>query len=960
MTQELSEHTYDAKSTEAKWQKLWNEAKIFEADYDKNREKYHINFPFPYVNGSPHLGHGYSFMKAEIMARYQRMLGKNVLFPFAFHATGEPIAGMAKRVNEGDESQINALIMSGVPKKEIPKFKESEHIIRYFVKQWTDTTKILGASIDWRRKFITTQLTPVFSKFVEWQYRKLKADGYVVQGSHPVIWCPRDQNPTGDHDRLEGVGVRIVDFTLIKFKSQQFDAFFLPATLRPETTFGVTNMFVNPNARYIRVEMDGQWYIIGKNNLIKFQDQQHNIGKVQDIDMDDLIGSTMINPVTEKEIMVLPGEFIDADGSTGVVMSVPGHAPMDWIVLEELKRNPTSLSKWGITPEEINAITPISLIKVEGYGEFPAGEEIANQNVLSMEDPNVKIATKIIYRKEFNSGILKDIYGKYKGKGVSEVKEEMVSDFTADGIAFNLKEPSDLVVCRCRTRNHVKYLENQWFLKFGDPVWKQQVHEMLDGMDVFPEEARLAFHNTIDWLENKACARRSGLGTPVPWDNEWIVETLSDSVIYMSYYIISKYVNDGTFRLEFANDAVFNYLLLGKGRPKALSEKYSIDVELLKEIRREMKYFYGFDLRTSGKDLLMNHLTYMLMHHRAIFPEPFWPKGVAVNGFVAIVKPGQTKGEKMSKSKGNFKTIVDVVDSFGVDATRLGFAIAGEGMKDAQFALSEADSYNRWLENIFEMAFEDVDDGHEYQIDRWLISRIQNQITKTRGHFERMETRLAFQSAHHELLQDLKWYLRRRKLKGPAYKYAVRTIISMITPFAPHIAEEIWEKWGNKGFACNSEFPISDQNLIDEDAENAEKFLINFFDDMRGLKTFLVERNNPEPKNIQIFVSSEWKYKVYQKAFNDGLDNLIKRVMQNPEMRKLGKPVPAYCQSLIKAGGPPDYSWEFKLEKETLLEAQSFLEKEMNASVEIIEASKSDHPKAKIAVPRRPGINFES
>ncbi|MCE7735226.1 MAG: leucine--tRNA ligase [Candidatus Heimdallarchaeota archaeon] len=960
MTQELEKETYNAKAIEAKWQKRWNKAKIFEADYDKTRKKYHINFPFPYVNGSPHLGHGYSFMKAEIMARYQRMLGKNVLFPFAFHATGEPIAGMAKRVNEGDESQIKALLMSGVPKNEIQHFKDSEHIIHYFINQWIEAANVLGAAIDWRRKFITTQLTPVFSKFVEWQYRKLKADGYVVQGSHPVIWCPRDQNPTGDHDRLEGVGVRIVDFTLIKFKSEKFDAFFLPATLRPETTFGVTNMFVHPEAEYIRVEMNDEWYIISKSTLIKFSDQQYKIGEIQDIAITDLIGSTIVNPLTQKEIMVLPATFIDSEGSTGVVMSVPGHAPMDWIVLEELKKDPSSLIPWGITKDDVDSISPISLIKIEGYGDFPAGEEIVKLNITSMSDPSVKQATKTIYRKEFNSGVLKETTGKYNGKSVSEVKDVLISDFTADGIAFNLKEPADLVVCRCRTRNHVKYLENQWFLKFGDKEWKQQVHEMLDGMDVFPEEARLAFHNTIDWLENKACARRSGLGTPVPWDNDWIIETLSDSVIYMSYYIISKYVNGGSFKLEYAQDPVFDYLLLGKGRPGNLSEKHGIKAGLLKEIRQEMKYFYGFDLRTSGKDLLMNHLTYMLMHHRAIFPEPFWPKGVAVNGYVSIIKPGETKGVKMSKSKGNFKTIIDVVGNFGVDATRIGFAIAGEGMKDAQFSLSEADSYIRWLENIYEMAFEEIDDDREYQIDQWLMSRIQNQIVKTRDHLDQMETRLAFQSGHHELLQDMKWYLRRRKSKGPAYKYAIRTVVSMITPFAPHVAEEIWEKWGNKGFACNSDFPVHDPKLINEDAENAEKFLTSFFEDMRGLKTFLVERNNPEPKNIQIFISPEWKYEVYEKAFTDGLDNLIKRVMQNPEMRKLGKAVPSYCQSLMKAGGPPDYSWNYKLEKQTLLEAKSFLEKEMNAEVEIIDALESDHPKARFAVPRRPGINFES
>ena len=72
---------------EKKWQKKWSDNKIFESD-KTDREKYFINFPFPYINGAPHLGHGYSLLKADVMARYHRMLGKNVLFPFAFHASG--------------------------------------------------------------------------------------------------------------------------------------------------------------------------------------------------------------------------------------------------------------------------------------------------------------------------------------------------------------------------------------------------------------------------------------------------------------------------------------------------------------------------------------------------------------------------------------------------------------------------------------------------------------------------------------------------------------------------------------------------------------------------------------------------------------------------------------------------------------------------------------------------------
>ncbi|MDH5647249.1 MAG: leucine--tRNA ligase, partial [Candidatus Heimdallarchaeota archaeon] len=634
MTQEF-ERKINIKEIEKKWQKRWNEARIFESDPDK-REKYYINFPFPYINGAPHLGHGYSLLKAEAMARYQRMLGKNVLFPFAFHATGEPIAGIAKRVRAGDKIQIKSLIKSGIPKDEIDKFTDSMNIINFFRKQWTNTVQSLGTAIDWRRQFVTTQLTPTFSKFIEWQYNKLKEDGFVVQGSHPVVWCPADQNPTGDHDRLEGEGARVVDFIMLKFKSTKHDAYLLPATLRPETIFGVTNIFLHPKAQYIKMKINDINYIVAKDTLIKFQDQKFDVEDIMDIDIKDLIGENAINPITNQEVLILPGDFIDTAGSTGVVMSVPAHAPMDWITLQDLKNSPSQLEAWGISEEMITSIQPISLIELEGYGEFPAKEGLDSFNVTSKSDPNVKEATKQIYKKEFNSGKLRSITGKYAGMSIVEVKDQITSDLIDNNIAMKLKEPGEVVICRCGTRNHVKFLENQWFLNFSDEKWKKKTYDLIKEMDFYPPEARKAFENTIDWLEDKACARKSGLGTPLPWDNDWIVETLSDSVIYMAYYIVSKYVNSGEFKIEYATKEIFDYIMLGKGKVVELVESTGIDKKLLSNIRKDLQYFYGFDLRTSGKDLMNNHLSFMLMHHTAIFPKSFHPKAIAVNGYVAI------------------------------------------------------------------------------------------------------------------------------------------------------------------------------------------------------------------------------------------------------------------------------------------------------------------------------------
>jgi leucyl-tRNA synthetase len=342
----------------------------------------------------------------------------------------------------------------------------------------------------------------------------------------------------------------------------------------------------------------------------------------------------------------------------------------------------------------------------------------------------------------------------------------------------------------------------------------------------------------------------------------------------------------------------------------------------------------------------------MLMHHTAIFPEEFWPLGVAVNGYVNI------DGHKMSKRLGNFKTVEDVVKVFGVDATRLGFLIAGEGLKDASFALAEAESYVKWIKTIFEMAMEDNNDNEELLIDKWLVSRIQTHINATRKHLLKMETRSAFQSAYHAPLQDIRWYLKRRGSKGPAYSYALENIILLVCPFIPHVVEEIWAVKGNSGLASSAPYPIVDESRIIKDSEYAEKFLGSFIDDIKNLKNILLGKENKKLEKIEVFIAPKWMYLIYSEAFENGLNDLIKRIMQNPDIRKIGKVAVRYAQNLVKERAPPDFPWSQSAAIKILNESKNYIEKQVNTSILISEAEKSSHEKAKAALPRRPGINF--
>jgi leucyl-tRNA synthetase len=253
---------------------------------DKNKEKYLITFPYPYMNGYLHLGHAYSLSKCEFTARFQTQIGKNVLFPFSFHCTGMPIAASARRLKREIEngntrtvqpdpkdkeaekvppSQYEILMQIGISESDIPAFQDPLHWLRYFPPHAQNDLKDLGIATDWRRSFITTKENPFYNAFVEWQFKRLKDSGKIKFGKRPTIYSELDGQPCADHDRSKGEGFGPQEYTLIKIEMlelpeslKQFEGkkVFMPAaTLRPETMYGQTNCYVLPDGEYGAFEM---------------------------------------------------------------------------------------------------------------------------------------------------------------------------------------------------------------------------------------------------------------------------------------------------------------------------------------------------------------------------------------------------------------------------------------------------------------------------------------------------------------------------------------------------------------------------------------------------------------------------------------------------------------------------------------------------------------------------------
>ena len=138
---------------------------------------------------------------------------------------------------------------------------------RYFHDEIKSGMIEIGYSIDWRREFTT--IDAGYSRFIEWQFQKLMDKGLITRGSHPVGWCPRDGNPVGQHDTMGDVEPDIGEYTLVKF---ELNGYKLPtATLRPETIFGVTNIWINPDEVYAKARVNDEPWIVSRDSLKKFE-----------------------------------------------------------------------------------------------------------------------------------------------------------------------------------------------------------------------------------------------------------------------------------------------------------------------------------------------------------------------------------------------------------------------------------------------------------------------------------------------------------------------------------------------------------------------------------------------------------------------------------------------------------------------------------------------------------------
>ena len=349
---------YDHKHIEQKWQSYWDEQKTFKVDEDPEKPKYYILDMFPYPSGTGlHVGHPLGYIATDIVARYKRMKGFNVLHPMGWDAFGLPAEQFA--------------INTGTHPKETTKTN---------IKNFRRQIKMLGFSYDWDREINTTDTGYV--KWTQWIFLQLYKKGLAYEAKVPVNWCPELKAVLANEEVVNGksdIGghpvhrvpmrqwmLKITDYaesllaglddldwpSSVKElqrnwigRSEGADVHFniigskeviTVFTTRPDTLFGATYMVLAPEHPFVDVLTT-----TGQERAVK--EYQDKASRKSDLERGELnkektgvfTGSNAVNPVNDEEIPIWIADYVLMSYGTGAIMAVPGQDQRDWDFAKE-------------------------------------------------------------------------------------------------------------------------------------------------------------------------------------------------------------------------------------------------------------------------------------------------------------------------------------------------------------------------------------------------------------------------------------------------------------------------------------------------------------------------------------------------------------------------------------------------------------------------------------------------
>jgi len=720
----------DFKKIEKKWQKKWDEKKIFNVKEEGKKEKFYCLEMFAYPSGSGlHMGHALNYTIGDIFARFKILQGFNVLHPTGYDALGLPAE--------------NAAIKVGTHPEEYTKNS---------MKNFTKQMKSLGFSYDWSRLINTSN--PNYYKWDQWIFLKMFERGLAYQKESNVNWCPSCETVLANEQAQNGACDRCNTKVKVKHLNQWFlkitdyadelldkiDDLNWPErtklmqkhwigksygaeidfsingekypvfTTRSDTIYGVTFVVVSPYHSKIKEIITKEQ----KKEVNVFLKKLNSVSEKEIAILEKegvFTGSYAINPLTQEKIPVYMGNFVVADYGGGMVMAVPAHD----------KRDFEFAKKYGIKTKIV--IDPV---------DFELNEK-------NLTEAYTEEGT-LINSEEFN------------GMTNSDAKEKIVQFLSKKGLG----------------RKTTQFRLKDWGISrqryWGAPI--PIIHCGKCGAVPVPEK------NLPIKLPKKV---KFGKGNPLLTNEKWINVKCPKcgGKGKRETDTMDTFVNSSWYFLRYC------------------------DVKNNKKIfdKEKVGYWNPVDMYIGGAEHACMHLIYSRFYVKFLrdlgllnFDEP--AKRLFHQGMIH-----SEEGEKMSKSKGNVVDPMSISKKYGVDALRFFLVSVASPDKDFEWSEKGIQGSFKFIKKIYDF-FERLKIGKDSEK---ILSKLNLTIKNVGEYLENLEYRKA--TIELRELFDLIYE------EGKASRDTFEKFLKLISPFCPHVSEELWEKLGNKNFITTNFWP---------------------------------------------------------------------------------------------------------------------------------------------------------
>lgn len=754
--------TYNFKEIERKWQQHWRNNDIF-SNYNNENPKYYVLEMFPYPSGKIHMGHVRNYSIGDVIARYKKMQGYNVLHPMGWDAFGLPAE--------------NAAIKNGIH----PAIWTEKNI-----KEMKEQLKTLGLSYDWGRE--VTTCNEDYYKWTQWLFLQFYKKGLAYKKESRVNWCPscetvlaNEQVVAGKCERCDSIVgkkmlnqwyFKITDYAEkllqdielldgwpnkvkimqenwigkstgaeIEFKIEDFSESLRVFTTRPDTIFGATYMVLAPEHPYVKELVKGTELETKVNEFVEELQHLSDIERTAtDTEKKGLfIGRYCINPLSGARIPIYIANYVLVDYGTGAIMAVPAHDQRDLDFARKYNIDVIPVIK----PEDANEFT----IKDEAYSEEGIMINSGEFNGLKSKDAFNKICD------------LLDNTGKGKRTVSYRLRDWLLSRQRYWGT------PIPIIYCE----------------KCGIvPVDEKDLPVKLP-LDVKFTGAGLSPLTTSESFVHTICPKCGG-------EAKRETDTM-DTFVDSSWYFL-RYTDANNKNNVFDKDAA--------------------------------NYWMSVDQYIGGVEHAILHLLYSRFFAKVLkdldlidTEEPF--KNLLTQGMVL------KDGAKMSKSKGNTVSPEEIIEKYGADTARLFVLFAAPPERDLEWSDQGVEGCSRFLNRVWRLVDEAVSNNMLDDLDTPLTKEdkdLKYMIHKTiKRVTEDIEERFNFNTAVSgimELVNELYKYKETNKetLNASLYKQGIRTLILLLSPFAPHISEELWEIIGYKDSIYFEKWPKYDEEAI--------------------------------------------------------------------------------------------------------------------------------------------------